>query len=297
MRILYIDHFDPKNSNLIWLSAFSRRGEVKTYDVYSNKLNNLIAILNSFRPHHIHLGGSVKKYMIPLEMLDAMRKKATISVFYGDAAYSKYHYDLAKHVDMIYISNKTHIEKNKSAGSNYVYMPCPTDTNIFYNEKLETIYDLSFIGNNNQPNRYKLVKHLHDKYNMHVFGSGWDLKLSNPGVYNDEFRRVCCRSKICISILDDKHTGLDSYFSNRLINIMATGGCCITSYSTNLESVFDRGYHVEWFKSIDELDAVVENCLSNSNHMNNMGNNALNIVRSKYTYDKSVDLILSEWGK
>ena len=81
-------------------------------------IENLAPVIQSIRPDHIHMGGSVKKGMISPEFLARLKKEldCTISVFYGDARYSTYHNDLSHVVDHIYVTNKTHVRENRSGG-------------------------------------------------------------------------------------------------------------------------------------------------------------------------------------
>lgn len=133
VKILYIDLFRKENSNLFWLKAFQKHGEVQTFDIRED-FNTLVPQIAHFRPDHIHLGGSVKRGILSPQLLAQVKATfgCTISVFYGDGRYSTYHRDLGKVVDYIYITNKTHIEKNKTLGlSNFCYLPCPTDPEIF----------------------------------------------------------------------------------------------------------------------------------------------------------------------
>ena len=110
IKILYIDLFRKENSNPYWLKAFKKLGMTHDFDI-REPMETLAPVIESLRPDHIHMGGSVKNGIIDPEYLAHVKTElgCTISVFYGDARYSDYHRDLSHVVDHIYITNKTHV--------------------------------------------------------------------------------------------------------------------------------------------------------------------------------------------
>jgi spore maturation protein CgeB len=152
---LYIDLFRKENSNPYWLKAFNKQGTTHAFNI-REPIETLAPVIESVRPDHIHMGGSVKKGLISPEFLAQTKRNldCTISVFYGDARDSAYHRDLSDVVDHIYLTNKTHVRQNRSRGlTNFHYMPCGTDPDVFRPIKIQNKYDLLFIGNNNSQSR------------------------------------------------------------------------------------------------------------------------------------------------
>jgi len=295
-RIMYIDYFDYTNSNPYWLKAFKKFGLVETFEITGNKSLLKEKIMN-FKPHHIHLGGSVKVNMVPPELLSDIKRKfgCTISVFYGDTLFSQYHSELSKVVDYIYITNKIHIKINEEKGlMNFEYMPCPTDPEVWKHYKSQKIYDVVFIGNHNQVSRLPLLKKLSKEFNLKVFGFGWEntgLDFGQPA-FGEEFSKVCSKAKISVGIVDNKWVNLEANFSNRLINTLATGSFFITRYIPGLENIFTNKKHLVWYNGEDELIELIKYYLINEKEREEIAIEGQKEVYKKYTYEKSVRRIL-----
>lgn len=54
--------------------------------------------------------------------------------------------------------------------------------------------------------------------------------------------------------------------SNRLYNILSSGGLCLTTWFEGIERLFVNNEHLVWFKEPQELFAIVEMLLSHPNH-------------------------------
>lgn len=300
-RIFYIDYFSTENSNFYWLKAFQEFGKVKTFDIVRDDRELLREGIMNFEPDHIHLGASVKNSMVPPQLLPHIKKElnCTISVFYGDSPYSPYHSELAKVVDCIYVSNKTHIKTNAQRGlKSFKYMPCPTDPDIFNHQDCKKVYDLVFIANNNQASRLPLLRKLHSLFALKVFGNGWEgtgLDYGNS-VYGKKFSRACNQAKICIGILDPVWTDLEAYFSNRLVNTLATGSLFIQPYTPGLENVFTNRKHLVWYNNEEELFQLIGYYLDNEMEREEIAIEGQKEVYRKYTYTASVRRILQDVG-
>ncbi|MCK4352474.1 glycosyltransferase [candidate division WOR-3 bacterium] len=302
VKIFYIDDFAPEHSNFYWLKNFQKFGEVKIFDIRQQNQELIAKKVMSFEPEHIHLGGSVKNNMVSSQLLYKFKQKlnCTISAFYGDASYSVYHSRLAEVVDYIYVSNKTHIKLNKKKGhSNFEYMPCPTDPDIFNHQKCKKAYDIVFIGNNNQASRLPLLEKLANNFNLKVFGNGWEGTGLNYGrpVYGRTFSKVCNKAKICLGILDNKWVKLEAYFSNRLANTLAARSFYLQRYTHGIEKVFANQKHLLWYKSEKELIELIKYYLVHETEREKIALEGQQEVYKKYTYEKSVQRILNDVKK
>ncbi|HEC65032.1 MAG TPA: hypothetical protein ENI23_07055 [bacterium] len=298
-RILHIDHFANTNTNAYWLKAFKKFGRVETVEIYGADIDLLGKKIMKFKPHHIHLGGSVKNNMVPLGFLSEIKRKinCTVSVLYGDATYSDYHSNLSKVVDYIYMTNKTHIRTNESKGlRNFKYIPGPTDPEVFKHYEIQKEYDVIFIGNNNQDSRLPILERLSEIFNLKVFGAGWEgtnLNFSGP-VFGEEFSKVCSRAKISIGIVDTKGENLETYFSNRLANTLATGCFFINHYNPGMEKIFTNKKHLVWYKDEEELIELIRYYLVNEEEREKIATDGQKEVCENYTYEKSVKRILDD---
>ena len=304
-RIFYIDYFNPKNSNFYWLKAFRKFGEVEIFDIGRERHINrqlLRKKVMDFKPHHIHLGGSVRD-LVPLNLISDIRRDigSVFSVFYGDARSLAYHAELAKIVDCIYMSTYgTQVRLSKETGlNNFRYMPCPTDPEVFKHYECPKIYDVVFIGNEHGHERKARLQNLAQSFNLTIFGNHWggtDLNVRKP-VYGRQFSEVCSKAKINIGLVDDRWINLEAYFSNRLINILATGSFYIQPYTRGLERVFTNRRHLVWHTNENELVELIKYYLMNEKEREVIATEGQKEVYQKYTYEKSAKRILEETRK
>jgi spore maturation protein CgeB len=295
---LYIDLFRKENSNPYWLKAFKKQGTTHDFDI-REPIETLAPIIEATRPNHIHMGGSVKKGAISPEFLARVKKDldCTISVFYGDARYSTYHNDLSDVVNHIYVTNKTHVRQNRSRGmTNFHYMPCGTDTDVFRAVKSKKKHDLLFIGNNNSQSRLDLLEKIHGRFDLTVAGRGWEEAKLNalPQTYDADFSRLVGQAKISLGLMDDAWVHLEACFSNRVVNTMACGGFLIQRYSPGLETVFENHEHLVWYRTEEELFSLIERYLDKPLEQERIANRGMELVTSSFTYDQAVTRILED---
>lgn len=299
-KILYIDLFREENSNFFWLKAFQKYGVVQKFDIRED-IRTLAPLIASFKPDHIHLGGSVKKGIIGAQFLVDVKVESgcTISVFYGDGRYSTYHFDLSKVSDYVYITNKTHIERNRGLGlSNFRYLACPTDPEIFRPVKDEKRYDLLFIGNNNSQSRLALLKRISERFDLTVAGAGWKGRgiKTLTEAYGPDFNRLVGQARILLGLMDDEWSGLRACFSNRVVNTLASGGFLIQRYTPELETIFDNREHLVWYSSEEELFSLILHYLVMPEECERIGRQGRELVAASLTYDRAVARILGDVG-
>ena len=153
-----------------------------------------------------------------------------------------------------------------------------------------------FIGNNYQASRLPLLTKLDNLFNLKVFGIGWGNNGFNCGgpVFGEEFSKVCSKAKINISVIAPEHMHLESYFSNRLVNVLATGNFYIEHYSRGMEKVFTNKKHLVWYKNENELCELIKYYLVNEKEREEIALEGQKEVCKNYTYDKCVEKILKD---
>jgi spore maturation protein CgeB len=300
-RIFYIDYFSPKNSNFYWLKGFQKFGLVEAFDIIMEDKELLYDRIMDFRPDHIHLGGSVKGDMVSPGLLFELKERigCTISQFYGDHQYRIHHRDeIPKVVDYVYITNKTDIRFYKEKGfSNFRYMPCPTDPEVFNHQECEKeCYDVIFIGNNYSLSRLALLKKISNLFNLKVFGEGWQgTGLSyEPPVWAQDFSRICSSAKVVLGLMEEERARLEACFSNRLTNTLATRSFLIQTYTSGLEEVFTNRKHLVWYMDEEELFGLIDYYLKNEQERKKIALLGQREVYEKYTFEKSIERILDE---
>lgn len=299
-RIFYIDLFERTNSNFYWLNAFKRLGIVSHFDA-RNKKEQLESMILDFKPTHIHLGGSVKPgRSVDARMLRRIKNKlgCGISVFYGDRPYSAYHLRLAKIcADFVYISNKTHVKQNIEKGVfNCASLPCPTEPSIFRYYPSKQIYDVVFPGWNNDVSRRRILNMVYEKFNLYVAGPNWEsthFRSLSPA-FGADFAKLCGQTKIMLSLIGDKWRHLEGYFSNRLPNVLGSRCFLIQTYSSGIEDLFMNHKHLVWYKSDQELLALIDYYLKHPKEREEIAKNGQREILAGYTFDHHVRKMIRE---
>jgi spore maturation protein CgeB len=299
MRLLYIDKFDPALSNFYWLKWFQRAlGEENVFN-HEMRMGGFEDVIRLYSPDHVHLGGSVKNFLVPIELIKELKQRnIRVSAYYGDAAYTDYHEALASYVDFIGFSTDTYPKEiNAKTGRNVChYMNPPTDPEIFKPYKLPKIYDLIFIGNRYggiATDRNTIIEKVRNKYNLSIFGNNWG--DDNKAVYGKEFAKVCSQAKIAIDVLVRPYAKeLRYYFSNRPINTIACACFYIIPYTPGLEDLFEDGKHLCWYETYEELFYWIDFYLEHDKLREKIAKQGRKYVIENFTYEINVKRFLSE---
>lgn len=158
---------------------------------------------------------------------------------------------------------------------------------VYYQEQTqEKLYDVVFIGNAT-PKRIDYIKKISQKYPVVVFGSGWPPDTNSlPSVYNDEYRRIISQSKI---ILNFVHSDI---FSDRVVHTLACGGMMLSEHCPDLEKVFTRGEHLDWFQNPDEALSTIRHYLENPLSRQKLGLQGMAFVTQYFSWEKVCRKIL-----
>jgi len=71
--------------------------------------------------------------------------------------------------------------------------------------------------------------------------------------------------------------------SNRLYNILASGGLCVTTWFEGIERLFENNKHLIWFKEVSELKDIIPQLLVNEYKMHMIRNAGNELYRQKHT--------------
>lgn len=299
MRLLYIDKFDPALSNLYWLKWFRRAlGEENVFD-HDMRMSNYENVIRLYSPDHVHLGGSVKNFIVPIELIKSLVDRGIrVTSYYGDAAYTDYHEELARHIDFIGFSSLTWAEQiNEKTGRGVChYMNPPTDPEIFKPHKLTKQYDVIFIGNKYggiATDRNTIIEKARKEFNLTIFGNNWG--DGKKAVYGKEFAKVCSQAKIAIDVLVRPYAKeLKRYFSNRVPNTMATGCFYIIPLTPGVEDLFEDGKHLCWYETYEEMFYWIKFYLEHDKIREKIAKQGRKYVIENFTYEINVKRFLSE---
>jgi glycosyltransferase involved in cell wall biosynthesis len=175
------------------------------------------------------------------------------TVFYSiDTHLNLYwHREYGRAFDLVLTTQKDYVEKFKKSGAKRAFwLPWSIDPNVFHDHGLKRIYDIVFIGTLDPSSRRKrsyLVEELSKKFNVKVFGTQPDKRLSPT-----EMARVYSQAKIVLneSILEE--------LNFRVFEAMACGPLLMTEKIGNglLDLFQDRRHLVVYdHKNVIDLAA------------------------------------------
>lgn len=147
------------------------------------------------------------------------------------------------------------------------------------NRKIEG--DAVFIGNVSRDNKYHynraeiLEEVTRLCHYVHITGEGT----------TTDMRHIYQQFPISISITPPGMAGA----SNRLYNILSSGGLCLTSWFEGIEQLFENNEHMVWFKDKKELFEIIEKLLTNTRDNLRIRTNGQLIYQEKHTAKARLD--------
>lgn len=147
-----------------------------------------------------------------------------------------------------------------------------------------------FIGNNydyfeGAIERTNLCKKLSSCFDsFEVVGNGFNLEgfnnkrsipyIDSAKIYNESY----------ISISHACFNDVEGYYSNRTLDILASGSCCLMRYVPNIEKFFTDMEHVVFYKNNDEAVAKIKMLLDNPELRNKIALSGQKLAMEKHTF-------------
>lgn len=293
-------------------------------------VKSLLDMVERFRPTHVHLGGSVKSELyIPMQALRKIRNgdpERRITWFYGDAYNnSKVHLERIDLIDNLYMTNSSHLEHPKVKT-----IFCPYDDRVYRpHENNNPKHDIVFVGNPHGKERIAALEELTKKFDVHVYGnhhwrphkvnhrgalghdrfaqtlSNYKIVLGDPAVApckwinlaqskfscakkEPDFKKPVCRQVGCKS-----YEGLKNYFSNRLVNTLASKAFHLVHHVDGIEEMFENKKHLVFYRNKEEMLEMIEYYLKNDDERNAIAYNGYEKMRG-YTFQNMARRIIRD---
>lgn len=150
-----------------------------------------------------------------------------------------------REIDAIFLCNKQYLSEYKEKYKTPTfYLPqCGLDEKIKPGREIKS--EIVFIGgissNEHHGNRWAILEVLRNKYEVEL--------IFNEGTTPDQ-KWIYNKTPISLAISPQTY----GYTSNRLYNILASSGFCLTLWFPGIEEIFKNHRHLVWFK--DEAEAV-----------------------------------------
>jgi len=325
-KLIYIDGFQPNNSNYYWLDSFKKVfKEVHIINIFNKEERNHSFIMNKvnlIKPDMVHMGGSSKHDgQVPLPTLSLIKKKVNrVTSFYGDVFYNPYLEKRSQIIDLTILTNASLLFNNKIK-----YYPCPIKLEWDRPENPTPKYDLAFIGNNYSETRRKFLLELAKDFSVTVFGKGWEgLQKLNPqgSCKVEDAPQNYRQAKIAV---DDpvtnycKYTGVNiqcsranvkyfkksicqnedcpdfeptwKWFSNRVIIMMLSRRPILAAKRNGQERVIQNVEYYDGFKDVKTAKEKIKYILNNPLYGSELANKARKEVE-KYNFDRLVSFLV-----
>jgi len=173
----------------------------------------------------------------------------------------------------------------KKYGANSFFVTQGLNPNVFKknNKVMSKKIGVIFVGTATSK-RKNAIKFL-EKNNIEVlsFGNGW----KNPPIYLDELVDNYQKSKIILNFTREK-VG----FSIRNFQVLGTGSFLLSEYCLDLEKLFKKGEHLDWFKSDNELVYLINYYLENDEIREKIAFEGNKYARENFSWEKVMKKII-----
>jgi spore maturation protein CgeB len=204
---------------------------------------------------------------------------------------SKWMYDLTPYLGWVFFSNQEDVDNCNELGIKNVSVlqsSCDTDMYNTIGKKLDKYPDIVFVGNNYvgtnlnfdlSTQRQEMIDFMYFEFD-NKFGSYGRGQLGQ--MIDPQEESLCYNSaKIAIS---QNNFDKELYTSDRIWKIMSCGTFCLARYFDGIETIFERGVHLDWFSSLDELKDKTEYYLKNDEERKSIAKVGMNFVKENHSW-------------
>ena len=175
-----------------------------------------------------------------------------------------------------------------------------------YKEDHKKINKVAFVGNLRSEKRREYLGALAEKIDgLDIYSQDYgrmpiESKIFRiyPAIDRVKMRQVCGETKIIIGdkfgMGSDFKDGVEHYWSNRIYQILGSGGFYLTPYIKGLEKEFENGKHLVWVKSMDEMVKKIKYYLRNNKSREKIARAGYDLAHKKYKYADRVRCLISE---
>lgn len=205
--------------------------------------------------------------VLDIETWQALSKIAFVANFTFDIRVkekTEWLYNLCPIIDLVCFSNMRDVEECRSRGyNNIICLQSSCDMEVYKPGELSVKFGIVFIGNNFEntnhqfplsKERREMVELLQREYpnDFKVYGNNWgNSKITTQKEEVEIYRSALIA--ICQNNFEE-----DSYTSDRIWRILATGTLCLTKYFPGIEKIFERNVHLDWWHSLDDLKYKID---------------------------------------
>jgi spore maturation protein CgeB len=274
--------------------------------------NNILwRIYKSFKPDFIYV--SLVNH-IDTEILREMTLKCKSVMWNYDweEPFVPKHLEVAKCVDVLFITNLSQIEDYLKAGVKRVeFLPQACDSKLHYklNYKVSKwLSDVAFIGSGesnfwDRSVRINLLRKVAREFNLKIYGPHWErykneLPVINKKVKGKKFLKICAYSKINLGVIGGNGAWMKVKMgtSNRLWLVLGCGGFYLGFKNPGLDLLLKDNFHLAFYESDEECIDKIKFYLKNDSLREKIAQNGYEFVHKYHTYDNRVHNLLNMEG-
>ncbi len=180
-------------------------------------------------------------------------------------------------------SNISYFFKKKGANSHFITQGIDIEEYNDIKKELKKKIDVIFVGTKTKKRELKIEILKDNDINITCFGEGWE----NPPIYLEELIEKYKSSKIALNFTKGKIG-----FSLRVFQILGTKTFLLSEYCKDLEKLFEKGKHLDWFKDDKELIEKINYYLNNDEIREKISLEGYKKVKKEYTWDKIMNKII-----
>jgi glycosyltransferase involved in cell wall biosynthesis len=174
-------------------------------------------------------------------------------------------------------------------GGDSFFVPQGVDSELFSPGDRTKSIDVVFVGRANSRRR-RFVRRLEDNgIDVVCHGGGWE----NESIYRTDLVELYQRSKVILNLQGFPPEKQGSGFSIRVFQAMGTGSFLLSEHCPDLENVFERGEHLDWFNEPEECVEKVRYYLDNPAERETIAETGLEYVHRNYSWVAIIDRILA----
>ena len=145
--------------------------------------------------------------------------------------------------------------------------------------------DVAFVGRPHSGFREAIVKSVHEKADLKVWGGDWrhvGIESIRRDIRPREFAKICGGAKIVLGC--DMTNRVECYFSFRTWQVLGCGGFLLTDYVPGLETIFRNGEHLVWYKDGAECLELIDYYLAHDEERRQIGDQGFEFVHRTRNY-------------
>lgn len=214
----------------------------------------------------------------------------------------KWYIETGEHVNISLFSNMEDVHTMREHDLKAEYLQIGIDPEVFnpVGDVAEDVPPIVFMANNYKENgvprfplseyRIRLVERMMKEFgdDFAVYGNGWEPGISKGDVNSDQKKEASIYRAAKIS-LNVSHFRYESYSSDRLFRIMASGGCAVSHWFPHMANITDT---VPMFTGPANAVNGIKNLLKDDELREEIRARQIKEAMGWYTYDSMVGSLM-----